>query len=114
MYEALARFCEGRATFPTAREFDEAGRTDLRRAVADYGGTAYWAEQLRLPLGPRQDRRAYTLEEAVTDARAVVAELGELPSAPRLRAMGLNRLATRVKAAGGAKRFSRTHLNAGA
>ena len=48
----LERFCAGRATWPTAREFKRAGRTDLYVAVSRYGGVRSWAAALGLPRGP--------------------------------------------------------------
>lgn len=107
----LERFCREGAytTFPTQRQFDQAGRADLRHAVRVYGGTVYWAKQIGLPLASRQDREPYTSDDAIRDASEVVAELGYLPGVPVLRRMGRNRLATAVQRAGGAARFGRQH-----
>lgn len=105
----LRAFTVEATAFPSSREFDAAGRADLRHAVRKKG-TAYWAQRVRLPLGSRQDRQPYSIERAVEDARSVVLTHGGLPSVPRLRELGLGRLATRVQEAGGAERFSKKYL----
>ena len=45
----LAKLCEGRTTWPSAREFKAAGRGDLYVAASRYGGIAHWAAELGLP-----------------------------------------------------------------
>lgn len=47
----LEEFCEGRARWPTEREFVAAGRRALYRAASRMGGIPYWADQLGLPRG---------------------------------------------------------------
>jgi hypothetical protein len=44
----LERFCAGRKTWPTAREFKRAGRMDLYVAASRYGGVRSWAGELGL------------------------------------------------------------------
>jgi hypothetical protein len=44
----LDMFCAGRGTWPTAREFKDAGRGDLYVAASRYGGVAHWANELGL------------------------------------------------------------------
>jgi hypothetical protein len=44
----LADFCRGRTTWPTEREFLEAGKSPLYNAACHYGGTRHWAAQLGL------------------------------------------------------------------
>lgn len=106
---ALHEFTRGRDTFPTLAEFDSERRTDLRCAVVDLGGVAYWAERIGLPVPASRQRMAYTLDDAVRDARQVVDLAGRLPGEPVLRAMGYARLATVVRNAGGAARFASEH-----
>lgn len=107
---ALRDFTRGRGTWPSRREFAAANKTDLYCAAVAYGGVAYWAGRLGLSLTARQlAKMTYTHDEAVTDARLVVATLGYLPGSRRLRAMGLGRLATAVQSAGGAGRFAAHH-----
>jgi hypothetical protein len=91
--------------FPTRKEFDAAGRPDLRCAVSDFGGTLYWADRLGLELRPGQDRN-YTVADAVVEARAVVAERGHLIAVRRLREDGHGLLASVVQRYGGSRRFS--------
>lgn len=52
----LAPFLAGRAHFPTAAEFEEAGLRNLRTAVRFRGGPAMWAAKFGLPA-PRPGRR---------------------------------------------------------
>lgn len=108
----LRAFTDGRNRdrFPTRREFDRACRGDLRCAVDDHGGVEFWADRLGLTLAPSQTaHRVYQEEQALDHAGKVIAELGWLPGAAKLRRMGYGRLATAVQAAGGARRFSATH-----
>jgi hypothetical protein len=102
----LRRFTRGRTTFPTLAEFDAAGRTDLRSAVTDYGGVRYWATRLGLDLPAHRHHTTYSIDDALEDARSVVARLGYLPGEPTLRRLGMNRLATVVRASGGARKFA--------
>ena len=105
----LEAFTAGRSFFPTQREFNRADRADLRAAVTDLGGTAYWAERLGLPIRSRQDKTPYTEADALRDAQRVITEHGRLPGVRKLRALGYARLASAVQAAGGASRFSLLH-----
>jgi hypothetical protein len=62
----LERFCRDRATWPTEREFLEAGQSALYSAACHYHGARYWADDLGLvrrrrhgpaPGSARDDRR---------------------------------------------------------
>jgi hypothetical protein len=44
----LEDFCRGRTTWPTEREFLEAGKSRLYTAACHYGGAPHWAAQLGL------------------------------------------------------------------
>ena len=44
----LEEFCRGRTTWPTEREFLEAGRSGLYSAACHYGGARHWAAELGL------------------------------------------------------------------
>jgi hypothetical protein len=44
----LERFCQGRATWPTEREFLDAGESTLYSAACQYHGARYWADELGL------------------------------------------------------------------
>ena len=115
LYRQLRPFTQGRTTFPTRREFDDAYRSDLRGAVDAYGGFEYWAEQLGLPLSVRQRGAApYSEDEMLKDVRTAMEFFGHLPGARRLRANGFGRLVTRVQAAGGlGNSWSATHSTEG-
>jgi Transcriptional regulator DIP2311-like, C-terminal domain len=43
---ALELFCSGRASWPSASEFKEAGHSDLYVAASRYGGIAFWTKEL--------------------------------------------------------------------
>jgi hypothetical protein len=83
--------------------------------VAKQGGPDRWAARLGLTLAASQvAHRPYGDDEAVDDARKVIAKIGRLPGAAKLRRMGYGRLATAVQAAGGARRFCQLHALPGA
>jgi hypothetical protein len=42
----LTAFCSGRASWPSAAEFKQAGRSDLYVAASRYGGIGFWAAEL--------------------------------------------------------------------
>jgi len=49
----LREFCAGRTTWPTEREFVEAGEARLYYAACDHGGPGRWAAELGLARGRR-------------------------------------------------------------
>ena len=104
----LRTFTHGRSSFPTLIEFNNEGRGDLRSAVAR-DGVAYWAERVGLPVPASRDHTPYTTTDAIRDAQAVIDATGHLPGEPTLRKMGLNGLATKVRNAGGAAKFTIAH-----
>jgi hypothetical protein len=53
IWAELVAFCAGRRTWPTPREFKEAGRGDLYVAASRYGGVAHWARALGVEQPPR-------------------------------------------------------------
>lgn len=107
----LEAFVGSREDWPTYTEMAAAGREDLCYALKTYGGAPYWAKMLGKRLGRGQDRTPYGEGEALTDARAIVAERGYLPGPKKLRSMGHPRLATYLAVhAGGLKRFAFQHL----
>lgn len=109
---ALREFIGERPYFPTAEEFERAGRHDLRNAVKKYGGTVRWAARLGKVLGTGQDRRPYGREDAVRDARKLIAEHGHLPGTEAVRQLGYPRLATFIQVqSGGTKRFIEEFLS---
>lgn len=62
--ETLVSFLNGRTTWPTTREFDDAGLHAFREALRDYGDARRWAAEMgvewtptsRSPTGPRPKR----------------------------------------------------------
>lgn len=103
----LLAFLAGRKDWPTNSEFTAADRTNLAAAVSAYGGARYWAARLGCRIRPAQDRRPYSEEELVAEARLLIARYGRLPGIKRLQALGHGRLATAVRAARGSDNFSR-------
>jgi hypothetical protein len=80
----LEAFAVGRDDFPTTAELNAAGRSDLRRAIADYGGAEYWAGELGLVLHPSQrsiPRLTRHYLAFPSDPRSAWAEAAELRSA---------------------------------
>jgi hypothetical protein len=78
--------------------------------VANHGRARYWAARLGLALAPSQVAHLrYEEHKAVDDARQVIAKVGWLPGDAKLRRMGYGRLASAVKASGGAARFCAVH-----
>lgn len=49
--DELGRFCDGRKTWPTEREFIDAGRRSLYSAASRKGGVAWWVAELGLARG---------------------------------------------------------------
>jgi hypothetical protein len=49
----LEEFCRDRETWPTEREFVNAGRARLYNAICHHGGPRTWAARLGVPPGPR-------------------------------------------------------------
>lgn len=105
----LRAFVGDRRDFPTRAEFERAGRSDLRAAVRDFGGVAYWAQRVGLRLRPGQDRAPYGAQDAVLDTKAVIAAEGHLPNAKRVRELGYPRLSTYIGRCGGVARFLTKH-----
>jgi hypothetical protein len=105
--DELTRFVEGQRFFPTEAEFRAAGLASLRYAVTNYRGVPYWAARVGLPLRPTQKRSHYTLDAALAEAREVIAELGHLPGANKLRQLDRPGLATFVARNGGSSGFRR-------
>lgn len=103
IWAELVSFCNGRRTWPTPREFKEAGRGDLYVAASRYGGVAHWARALGVeqptrngPPAPAAERRPARLHTkllwaaggalaAAAVAGATVAALGGVshPATPR-------------------------------
>jgi hypothetical protein len=105
----LREFVAGRDTFPSRPQFEAAGRGDLWNAIRRHGGSALWAPRVGLSLREAQHRQALSAEEAVSQAKTVIAEDGYLPGSTKLRALGYPKLATYIYFAGGAKRFCFRH-----
>jgi hypothetical protein len=59
IHATLAEFFGDRSTWPTSREFDEAGLHSLREALRHYGGPARWSHEMGVSWapGPRRSRR---------------------------------------------------------
>jgi hypothetical protein len=51
----LEKFCQGRTTWPTEREFLDSGESALYNAACRYGGARRWADQLGLVRRRRYD-----------------------------------------------------------
>jgi len=107
LHAELLRYVSGREHFPTKREFLRDGEERLWVAMRNHGGYAYWAHEVGLPLKP--PRRALTDEEAVAQARELIAREGRLPNTTRLAELGYRKLRVAVQRAGGSARFCELH-----
>jgi hypothetical protein len=95
----------GRPDWPTNDEFRAAGLAGLAHAITTYGRVPYWAAEMGVELGPRQNREPLLAVDAVRLAEALIAEHGELPGIDTLRELGHIRLSTLVRRHGGSKKF---------
>jgi hypothetical protein len=88
----LMRFCAARKTWPSAREFKRARRTDLYVAASRYGGIGFWAAELglarggegrssRSPLTPMR-RLAWAISGAAAGAAILAVSLGVVRDQP--------------------------------
>jgi hypothetical protein len=113
IHAELRAYAAGMEHFPTAAQMEADGRGDLRRAIRNYGGTKHWAEKVGLSLRPGQDRAPYDTDDAVADARRLVAERGELPGMDKIRALGYPRLASFIhwRCGSSTSRFIAEHLS---
>lgn len=110
---ALCEYIGDGEYFPTAVELEADGRSDIRHALKRLGGHSEWARRLGLPLRPGQDREPYSLEDAVRDARALVAAHGSLPGMRPIRREGYPRLASYIqwRHGGSVSAFVAEHLS---
>jgi len=89
----LGTFCADRSTWPTAREFKTAGRTDLYVAASRYGGVAHWANELGLERIDRS-RTAATRARVPRRTRSAWALAGAFASGALAAAAATTILAT--------------------
>jgi hypothetical protein len=123
---ALVEFFGERTTWPTQREFDEAGLHALREALRQYGDAERWAKEMGVELAPRSPlrgrKRPVKSKQPSTPAREwplwnerrirseLAAFLGERSDWPRhseFLAAGHTRLYHAVLVNGGTKRWAR-------
>jgi hypothetical protein len=98
-----------RREWPTVEEFNAAGLRGLYLAILNGRGVPYWSTRMSAKLGYGQGGRQYSVDDAVVDARVIIAACGRLPNEKRLRALGYGRLGEAVARAGGARAFVATH-----
>jgi hypothetical protein len=58
----LRSVLDGRDAWPTRRQLELVGRSGLAIAVAQYGGSAYWARRLGFEVPPRAEMRPPSLD----------------------------------------------------
>jgi hypothetical protein len=104
----LTRFVDGRATFPCAREFDEAGRAPLWQAIKRDGGPDRWALEvgLRRPTRRAGSRRTWTDARIETQLRRFLSGRAVWPSVREFNDAGLASLFTAVYTYGGVHRWA--------
>jgi hypothetical protein len=81
IWAELVAFCGGRQTWPTPREFREAGRGDLYVAASRYGGVAHWARALGVEQPARNAPPGPPVEGARLRTRLSWAGAGALAAA---------------------------------
>jgi hypothetical protein len=99
----LSALLAQRSTWPNQEEFAQYGLRGLAMAVSRYGGITYWAERMGVRTRPGQRRGGYDERQARLDTEELIARLGYLPNARRIRAEGFPRLASLVNRRGGAR-----------
>ncbi len=98
-----------RTDWPTRTAFEADGQRKLWVALRDYGGSLYWAERLGFKPRSQQYTQGLTREEAIEEARRVIARHGRLPHTDTLRKLGYPKLSSYVIRHRGVKRFCATH-----
>lgn len=96
--------------FPRLSEMDRDGRRELREAVERTGGARFWKLYLREMQQRRASADAYKLDQAVEDARGLLAKFGYLPTAAVLRDHGYDELARVFDFYGSPQAFVELHL----
>jgi hypothetical protein len=88
----LAEFVGDGSRWPSSREFEEAGRGALRRAVTRTGGAQRWAGELGIATGDRRtgSRRRWTPEEIELAVRPLVRRLQRWPTKAEFATAGLS------------------------
>lgn len=109
IHEELAEYLGDRTDWPTVDELRDADRQDLVNAVDRAGGAHAWANVMGCTLRPRQDRTPYPEDSARSEAQAIIARYGRLPSAVKVRQLGYSRLSYVIEKAGGAQAFCLEH-----
>ena len=101
--EELTEFVNGHRTFPTAREFDRAGRAALWNAIRRTGGPERWSFELGLRRSNRRAgcRRAWTDARIEAQLRRFLAGRDVWPSVGEFNEVGLAPLFTAVYTYGG-------------
>jgi hypothetical protein len=89
----LRPFLEGRAEWPSGREFSAAGLHALREALRWYGGADRWAREMGVTLPwPRKTVRRWSYEEMREKVRAVAGDQGLWPTRKQFAEAGLGSL----------------------
>jgi hypothetical protein len=105
----LRAFLAERREWPTVDEFNAAGLRGLYLAMLNGRGVPYWAARTGVSLRYGQGGRQYTVDDAIRDAKVVIAACGRLVNEKKLRALGYGRLAEAVARVGGARAFVDAH-----
>ncbi len=88
----LSEFLTGWTTWPTRRQFKEAGRSTLRSALDEQGRSDRWRREYGLPLQPRGKRRTWPDERLEAELLAFVRGRTVWPSRAEFKQAGLRRL----------------------
>jgi DNA invertase Pin-like site-specific DNA recombinase len=97
----LAKFLDGRSSWPTEKEFRAAGLRPLREAARVTGGLRRWAEQLGFELcAGRADPRPWTYERMRTAIAQFTADRGDWPTQAEFHEAGHRSLYDAIRRTG--------------
>jgi hypothetical protein len=105
----LEGFLRGRTSWPSRKEFEEAGRKSLRDAVRRTGGPERWAEEFGLPREDQRagSRRVWTEKGVERELRKLLARRQEWPTRAEFEHAGLASLHTSIYRYGGPEVWAR-------
>jgi hypothetical protein len=115
----LEDFLAGREQWPRARDFAEAGKSVLRRMVAQYGGPRRWADELGVSYVKRTPQPTWTEDRVRRELATVLNGDRRFPAAGEFERIGRRALWEAINRTGGPDRWalefgaSRANLRAG-
>jgi hypothetical protein len=104
----LLQFLSGKEEWPTYREFQRAGKRELRDAITERGGAEHWARQLGLTFKrhPPGYAKRWTEERIRADLRSFLRRRRRWPSRNEFEAAGRKPLRDAIGRTGGPERWA--------